>query len=70
MKQVKWLGDHDSLNAIADLGVGVMEDENGYDLEIHHNGKCLKVRMDQYVILKDDQIFVQDTRCCGGGCHE
>ncbi len=62
MKSIKWTGDHFSLNAIADLGIGVMEDEDGYDLEIDHNDKFLTVRMDQWVTLKDDEIFVTDER--------
>ena len=61
IKKIKWTGDHFSLNEICDLGIGVMEDENGYDLEIDHNGKHLNIRLDQYVVLKNDEIFVTDN---------
>lgn len=60
MKSIRWTGDQSSMDKICDLGIGVMEDDNGYDLEIDHNGKCLKVRLDQFVTLKDDEIFVTD----------
>lgn len=61
-KKVQWCGDHFSMETILNLheDIGVMEDENGYDLELNLNGKFLKVRLNQWVELRNSELFVVD----------
>lgn len=61
-REVKWCGDHYSMEAILNLheDIGIMEHENGYDLELDLNGKFLKIRLNQWVELRNDELFVVD----------
>lgn len=59
---IQWTGDHYAMEAICDLGIGVMEHENGYDLEIDHKDDTLTVRQDQFVVMRNNKISVSDKR--------
>lgn len=48
----------DSMNALGDLGLGVME-ENGWQIEVDHNAKLLTVNSGECVVLhEDNEIYL------------
>jgi hypothetical protein len=56
-KATQWLGDHESLQKVTELigkNIGMMEDENGVDLDLQVGNNEVKVRLYDW-ILRDNE---------------